>query len=116
MSVAHCQTCGARWTDADTQTSYYFTSASHPQPSWLASADTYTSAAAIIAAGEAILTCPLDGALDRGALGYAADTFTPGGASTARGDDRYTTGDETSPTRGDVTPSVPPLSERGELP
>lgn len=86
-----CVFCGRQWdTDLDSAAaeSYYFSSLTYPKGS-------YVTAARILALGEAILTCPLDGSVDRGALGYAADSFTPSGGSMNTGDDRYTEGDET---------------------
>jgi hypothetical protein len=88
-----CQTCGASY-DTDHARAhapaYFFSSVSRVQGS-------YTTAAAILLLGEDILTCPLDASLDTEKLGYAADSFTPGGASMATGADRYTEGDSTDP-------------------
>jgi hypothetical protein len=93
MAFKLCLKCGARWDTADARSynsSYYFSSASHPKGS-------YVDAATIILEPEDILTCPLDPALNK-----ASEGRTPSGARMATGDDRSTEGDETHPSKDEL--------------
>jgi hypothetical protein len=99
MAVGVCQTCGARYTDADTETGYYFSSTSYAKGS-------YVSAATILAAAEEILTCPRDpGPTDKPDDKYPTGR-TPAGGQMYEGDNRYTAGDETDKTRPDESADV----------
>ena len=72
--MIQCTNCGSQYLDTDQYSAYYFESASFPRGS-------YTSPAAIVAAGEAMLFCP------RCPLPHLDEVMKTG-------DDRTTAGDE----------------------
>lgn len=90
--MLECQKCGARYEETEEYHAFYFSSASMPVGS-------YTSPKQIATLNETMLTCPLD-------EGAAPEEYptgaTPAGGSMYTGDDRYTAGDETHPSKDEL--------------
>lgn len=82
-----CQTCGALWRTSQQSSnipSFFFSSTSKAKGS-------YATASDILTLGESILTCPLDPITPKSSEGRS-----PAGARMQAGDDRMTSGDEST--------------------